>query len=157
MLLRDTGSHHLDLDLPREVVAAEITDLDVVRRFVEPLLHPMSDLDRTPQRWELADLSVGGIGVRPAVDARLTTGEDALYIVGLPVAGRTPCTLEVTLQVDPLPGERSRLTASHDVSVEAPLPRIARPLARRLLRNEIEKVVEHLVAEIVAHARDRTG
>lgn len=154
MRLQDRGEHALDLDLPTEAVVAEITDTEVVRGFVEPLLHPSSDLRRTPQRWELADLTVAGIGIRPAVDARLPTGERSLHVVGVPVPGRTPCTLEVTLTVEPLGEGRSRLRADHDVTVEAPLPRLARPIARRLLRREVEKVVDHLVTEIVAHARD---
>lgn len=157
MRLRHVGSESLDLDLPLDIVAAEITDLELVRQFIRPLLHPTSDLRRTPQRWELADLTVGGIGIRPAVDARLTTGEASLYVVGEPVPGRTPCTLEVALEATPLGEGRCRLTADHDVSVEAPLPRVARPLARRVLRHEVEKVVDHLVAEIVAHARTQPG
>jgi hypothetical protein len=157
VLLRDTGSHALDLDLPCDVVAAEITDLEVVQGFIAPLLHESSDLSREPQRWELADLSVAGIGIRPAVDARLTVGQDTLYVVGGPVPGRTPCTLEVTLQALPRTGGAGcALTADHEVTIDAPRPSLARPVARRLLRREVERVVDHLIAEIAAHA-ERTA
>lgn len=158
MLLRDTGSHELELDLPCDVVGAQITDLDVVETFVAPLLHESSDLTREPQRWELADLTVAGIGLRPAVDVRLTVGQHTLYVVGGPVPGRTPCTLEVTLQALPRAGGAGcRLTADHEVTVEAPLPSLARPVARRLLRREVERVVDHLVREIAAHAERRAA
>lgn len=147
----------MTLPVPVEIAAADLSDREVITSLVAPLLGPGSDVTAQPQRWELPGLTVAGIGVHPAVHARLEPGRRSLTVRGTPVEGRTRSWLDVHLEVQATSPTTCRLTARFEARGEAPLPRLARPIAERVLRHEVEKVVRRLMSAISDHAQQRAA
>ncbi|MFP5309232.1 MAG: hypothetical protein ACLGIR_06590 [Actinomycetes bacterium] len=155
MRLSHRGETTVHVDAPPRTIVDDITTVELRHELVDGLLDPESD----DVRWILPGLQVAGIGVRAAACIRVTVEAHqperaTVRIVGDPVPGFTPCALDIVLTAVPSAHGGSDVHATFGVDVELKLPRIARPIAQRVLDHEVARVRDTLVARIADHYGD---
>jgi hypothetical protein len=155
MRLSHRGATDVHVEAPPLTIVDDITTVELRRELVEGLLDPESD----DERWILPGLQVAGIGVRAAVRIRVVVEEHAseratVRILGDPVPGFTPCALDIAVTAVPSATGGSEVHSTFAVEVDLRLPRLARPIAQRVLDHEVARVRDTLVARIADHYGD---
>jgi hypothetical protein len=148
--------------MPKPVtVSIEVPqDRASVYDFLDVMANHESFTDHLLRDWELSgpDRGVGSksrvhvraLGVSDVVDIEVVAAEAPERIVERNVAAKAGRTAEGTYVLDPLPGDRTRITFEYRW-IEAPLvDRLTAPLSRAFIRRVNEKAMQRLAERLAA-------
>lgn len=127
-------------DLPAEprLVVERLVDADALLSVVAPLIHD----DSTPSRWVMADVQLGRLSLRPAVEVAIRQVGDVVVVDGTPSPGHTPAWLQIDARVTEVSPGFSRLHATWNVAFDAPGPQLLAVTLRGLFVSSARRVSE---------------
>lgn len=125
MRLEHRARQTTDLPAEPDLVIQRLVDPDTLFAVVAPLVHHES----TASRWVMADVQLGPLALRPAVEITIRRIGDVVVVDGTPATGHTPAWLQIDARVTGSASGFSRLEATWDVAFDAPGPQL---LARTL-------------------------
>jgi len=143
---------------PREAIWQALTDPALLPKLT-PLLRRIDVAPHDPElwTWQLAGLSVLGVGISPVFTERMhfTTDDDGTGVridyTHEPPAGRTEHTAATGVyQLADVPGG-TRLQIRLELAVELPLPALSAPAVTRIMQATIRRMGERFSANLLRH------
>ncbi|MBZ5735497.1 SRPBCC family protein [Nocardioides sp. TRM66260-LWL] len=146
---------HAVVDAPREAIWAVLTDPPRLASLV-PFLRTIEAVDEHHWRWEMSGLKVAGLDIAPTFTERMElTPPERLEFHHEPPAGVTERAgvtgwYELTALEPAADGtERTALATGLDITVELPLPGLARRTVETTMRGVIAQMGDRFAANLL--------
>ncbi len=138
MRLEHRSLQTADLPAAPDLVLQRLVDPDTLFAVVAPLVHD----DSTASRWVMADVQLGPLSLRPAIEVAIRRIGDVVVVDGTPAPGHTPAWLQIDARVSASAPGFSRLEATWDVAFDAPGPQLLARTLRGLFVASARRVAE---------------
>lgn len=139
------------VEASREQIWAILTDPPRLARLV-PFLRTIEELDGgTHWRWSMSGLKVGGLDVAPTFTERmdLTPPERLEFRHDPPAGSHERAGVEGWYRLTAVDEHRTELATRLDITVDLPLPRLARRSVEATMRGVVAQMGERFSANLL--------